>query len=167
MENITVKALHEQWKIMAGWISGNLKSLTDDEIKVSLAPGKNHGVWILGHLIQSEDELSIFLGRGPYLYPENEQLFSQGSKLQDVGSYPPVEILRKQWENVKSKNDSLLSGIRDEELNEPHCGSLPDSFEGEDFFRTKGRCIMIWNLHQMYHNGQLAVLLSMAGKASA
>jgi uncharacterized damage-inducible protein DinB len=61
------------------------------------------------------------------------------------------------------KNSRILSQIGDELWDEPHC--LFQSAGDNDFFKTNGRCIMIWNLHQMYHNGQLTVLLTMAGKA--
>jgi hypothetical protein len=101
MNGIISRQFYEQWKITSGWISENLDDLSDDDLKHELAPGKNHGVWILGHLIQCEDELSKFLGLGDYIYPENEQLFSQNSKLLPVESYPELKTLRIQWEEVK------------------------------------------------------------------
>lgn len=160
MEN-KAALLHEQWKVSAGWISNIINSLTDDELKMEVISGKNHGVWILGHLIESEDDLSKYLGKGPMIYPQYEEVFGQGSKLMPPDKYPPVQQLREEWKKVLEKNNKLLLTVSDEEWNEPHCSvSGPD-----DFFQTKGRCVMIWNLHQMYHAGQLAMILSKAGKA--
>jgi hypothetical protein len=160
MEN-KANFLHEQWKISSGWISNIINSLTDDELKMEIIAGKNHGVWIIGHLIESEDDLSKYLGKEPMIYPEYEEMFGQGSKLKSPEEYPPAAQLREEWKKVVEKNNKLILTVSDEEWNEPHClDSGPD-----DFFQTKGRCIMIWILHQMYHAGQLAMILSKAGKA--
>jgi len=159
---ISIK-FYEQWKFTAEWITGNIEHLADDDLKQSFATGKNHGVWILGHLIESEDELSKFLGKAPMIYPVYEDMFGQRSKLEPVDFYPSIETLRKQWKEVMVKNDKVLSEISDSELDEPH--ALSAEMGEKDFFKTKGRVIMIWNIHQSYHNGQLSILLSLAGKS--
>jgi hypothetical protein len=162
MENPVSHYFLQQWRVMAGWTSGTINALNDEDLREELSPGKNHGVWILGHLIESEDELSVFLGKEPFLFPEYETLFGQGSKLLPVGDYPSAVILREQWKAVLAKNERILSQMTDAEWDEPHARLK----EGEDdFFKTKGRCIGIWNLHQNYHNGQLASLLARAGKS--
>ena len=159
--NPITERFYKQWKIYTSWITGNLNALSDEELKVELVPGKNHGVWILGHLIESEDDLSKYLGKGDMLFPEYEQIFGQGSTLMPLDKYPSVSTLREQWKQVLEKNDKILSQFKDEEWEQKQALYK----EGEDnFFTTKGSCIMIWNLHQAYHHGQLAVLLSKAGK---
>jgi hypothetical protein len=175
--NSKAELFHGQWKISAGWISNIIKSLSDDELKMEIIPGKNHGVWLLGHLIESEDDLSKFLGKAPMLFPHYEEIFGQGSKLKPADEYPPVSQLREEWAKVIEKNNNLILSVTDEEWNEPHCldsGLTANNDAGDtesrqagpdDFFQTKGRCIMIWILHQMYHAGQLAMILSKAGKA--
>lgn len=163
MDNPISKKFHEQWKMMTGWLTANIEKLSDDDLKQSILPGKNHGVWILGHLIESEDELSKVLGKAPMLFPEYEQMFGQGSKLEPVDFYPSIDTLKKQWKEVVAKNDKALSKMTDAEWDEPH--ATVAEFGENDFFKTKGRTIMIWNLHQEYHNGQLSVLVMLAGKS--
>jgi len=141
---------------MSWWISETLKSLTDEDLCKEIDPGKNHGVWILGHLFQSEDELSGYFGKGGYIFPEYESLFGQKNKTALPSSYPDVSFLRKQWETVKAKNDKILSELSDEEWNEPH--ALIEGNLENDYFKTKGGCIMNWILHQTYHIGQLVLL---------
>ncbi|MBK8383673.1 MAG: DinB family protein [Ignavibacteria bacterium] len=41
---------------MTEWINWLLKDLTDEDLRTELSPGKNHGIWILGHLIASDDD---------------------------------------------------------------------------------------------------------------
>lgn len=164
MGNSIAKQFFEQWKAMVEWVNENLELLTDEELQAELSPGKNHGVWLLGHIIESEDNLSVYLGKAPRLYPEYEAIFGQRSKLLPVGEYPLVALLRSQWVGVVAKNETILSQMPDAEWNEPHAKLQPGE-EETDYFATKGRCIMIWILHQNYHNGQLSLLVSKSGKA--
>ena len=78
MSNLIARQFHEQWKTTASWITGHLDSFTDDELALEIAPGKNHGVWILGHLIESEDDLSKYIGKGEMIFPHYEEIFGQG-----------------------------------------------------------------------------------------
>ena len=60
----------EQHRIMVDWINLYLDALTDDELQMEIMPGRNHGVWILGHLFASEEDLSLFINGEPVLYPD-------------------------------------------------------------------------------------------------
>ncbi len=162
MSNTISKRFAEQFEEMADWVSGNINPLTDEELKMEIAPGKNHGVWLLGHLIASDDDFSVFMQKGDLLYPEYYEMFGQGSKLQPVENYPPIPLLREQWKKVVEKNKKIYAELQDEELEEPH-GRMKDP--EKDFFKTKQRIIIFWQLHQMYHAGQLGVLVTKAGKS--
>lgn len=163
MSNKITKNFAEQFDAMIEWVNGCIDPLTDEELKMELAPGKNHGVWILGHLITSDDDFSVFMEKGDLLYPEYFKLFGQGSKLQPVENYPPVSLLREHWKKVIEKNKKIYAELSDEELSQPH-GRMTDPPE-KDFFKTKQRIIIYWQLHQMYHGGQFSVLLAKAGKS--
>src|ERR1043166_7989271 len=114
------KLLYEMWKAMSVWTSGIINSLSEVELQQRIAPGKNHGIWILGHLVESEDDLSLFIGTGELGFPEYEKTFGQGSKLLDVSEYPSSEVLKEQLKEVLMKNDLILSSFQDDELDKPH-----------------------------------------------
>jgi hypothetical protein len=162
MSNKTAKQFAAQFDAMADWVSGNIDPLTDEELKMEIAPGKNHGVWLLGHLITSDDDFSVYMGKSPLLYPEYYKLFGQGSKLQPVENYPSIPLLREQWKNVVEKNKKIYAELTDEELEEFHAKAKDPE---KDYFKTKQRIVIFWQLHQMYHAGQLGVLVTKAGKA--
>lgn len=162
MENPVSKKFTHQYEMMVSWISDTINGLSDDDYKLELSPGKNHGVWILGHLIVCDDDFSVYMGKGDLLYPKYSNVFGQGSKLQPVDKYPAVFELRKYWDEVCKKNKSIYIELKDSEFDEPH--ALVKNPE-TDFFKTKGGVIMAWQLHQMYHAGQLGILLSRAGKS--
>lgn len=162
MENPLSKKFAEQFELTVWWINDTLSRLSDNDFNLELFPGKNHGVWILGHLVVSDDDFSKFMGRGELLFPEYSEIFRQGSKVLPVENYPSVSELKKCWDDVCQKNRKIYLDLKDFEFDEPHA-MLEDA--EKDFFKTKGKVIMTWQLHQMYHNGQLAALLSKAGKS--
>jgi hypothetical protein len=160
--NPVATRFYELWLCMTAWASGYIGRLSDDDLRMEVAPGRNHGVWVLGHLIESEDELSKFLGKGAMLYPDYEETFGMKSKLLPVEAYGQVAKLREQWNTVVAKNDAMFRNLNDAEWDEPH--ALVEGDVKDDFYGTKGRCVYLWNLHQMYHVGQLALLLAKVGK---
>lgn len=166
MENPIIKRFAEQYDSMADWVGMNIAPLSDEEFRWELSPGKNHGVWLLGHLITSDDDFSLFMGRGEMLYPEYPAIFGEGSKLQPVENYPDVSLLKEQWKNVVRKNKKVYAELKDAELDERHGLIKSDEDFEKDFFKTKFGVITHWQLHQMYHAGQLSVLVSRAGKSA-
>lgn len=161
MENSISKKFLEQYIIMVEWVNNYIDSLSDSEFEMELSPGKNHGVWILGHLIASDDDFSVYMGKGELMYPDYSELFGQGSKLQKISTYPAVSKLREQWKEIFMKNKRIYENLKDEEFED-----IPENMDGESlkYFTSKGKIVMAWQLHQMYHGGQLSVLASRAGK---
>ena len=154
----------ESYKAMRGWVDMYLDELSDDELRSDIMPGKNHGVWVLGHLVASDDTLSEYLGYGPQLFPET-QVYSQGSKLMPVENCKPTNVLRGQWKQVCEKNEQVYRQLIDEELDQPHL--MISGNPEEDFFKTKQGVIIYWTLHQAHHAGQLALLLAKFGRRLA
>ncbi len=152
-----------QWKDMIQWGSNYLNLLTDDDLLLPIAPGRNHALWVLGHLIESEDELSKYLGHGEMRFPEYETLFGMNSQLLTPDQYPSPKQLREQWVKVIHKNTRLFHAIRDAEWDEPH--ALIKGKPEDDFYGWKGRCIHLWIIHSHYHFGQIAILLATLKKS--
>ena len=152
----------KQYDVMVEWVNGVLSGLADEDFNLELAPGKNNGVWILGHLIVCDDDFSEYMGKDEILYPQYIELFGQHTKVQSPEKYPSVKELRESWKKVCEKNVKVYKQITDEELKEDH--ALVKNAE-DDYFKTKENIIMHWQLHEMYHAGQLAVILSICGKS--
>ncbi len=162
MGNNTSQKFAQQYEMVTEWINWLLKDLTDDDLMTELAPGKNHGIWILGHLIASDDDFSLFMGTGDPVYPEIQELFGQGSKLQPPDKYPDAKNLREKWDSICVKNRKIYSDLKDEDFEMPH--AMVRNYD-TDYFKTKARVIMAWQIHQAYHAGQLALIASLCGKS--
>ena len=157
----TTNFISAQYDMVTDWMMGIISEFSDEEFRLEISPGKNHALWILCHLVTSDDDFSLYMGKSELLYPEYAELFSQGRKLLPFEQCPSPKDVRNALEKVIEKNKLVYSSLRDKELNEPH--ALMNDPEN-DFFKTKARVIMAWQLHQVYHTGQLASILSAAGK---
>ena len=162
MENTLSKQFQRQHEMMIEWVNGTIDPLSDDEFKLEIYPGKNHGVWILGHLVTSDDDFSMFMGKGEVMFPEYYEIFGQGSKLQPPDKYPDVKSLRVKWDEICEKNRKIYSELKDEDFDKPH--AMIKNYD-TDYFKTKGRVIMAWQMHQASQAGQLAVIASHLGKS--
>lgn len=162
MKDLKSQLIYEQWKIAVGWTTKTINKITDDQFLMEISPGKNTGIWVLGHLIHTEDKLSEYLGKGDIIFPFLMKYFASGTKPISADYYPPIPDLRELWEKVILKNDKIISQVYDKEWEEPHkLINNPDSLP----FETKGGCLYRWALHQMYHNWQLVMLASETRKS--
>ncbi|MBP9095220.1 MAG: DinB family protein [Ignavibacteria bacterium] len=159
MDNPVSKILAKQYVESVGWTDWILRTLSDADLKLEIAPGKNHGVWILGHLIACEDDFTLFMGKGELSLPKYQELFGEGSKLLPVENYPPVSDLREKWNDLIRRNKKVYDNLNDIELIETQA-----QIEKNDFWKTKEDIAVHWQHHLMYHAGQLGILTSKAGK---
>lgn len=151
-----------QRQIMVDWVNMYLHAIKDDELLIEIVPGRNHGVWILGHLIASDDDLSLYITKEPILFPELQEFFKQGSTLQEIEKYPPIPDLREKWKKVCEKNENVFNQLTDEMLDEYH--EMIKGDPEQDYFKTKEVVLINWTFHQIHMAGQLALLLGKAGR---
>ncbi len=155
MSRSKVEAYQKMYNTMLFWVNHYLARLSDEQLRQRVRPGGNHGVWILGHLIASDDDFSLYLGRGPVLFPDYQKQFRQSAPAESLESYPDIALLKQQWQAVCDKNAAIYGELHDAELDQPHA-MLKGPIE-EDYFKTKEGVLLNWIMHQQYHVGQLGL----------
>ncbi len=163
MDNIAAKNLLTQYEWMIKWVQRALDEIEIDDYDRTAFDGGNTVVWLLGHLIVSDDDFSLYMGTGDRLYPEYVSMFGTNSKPGHIEEYPPVNDLKEAWKKVCEKNMQIYKSFTDEVLMEKH-NRINE--EGEDFIKTKGEVAGVWQLHQVYHAGQIAQIASRLKKES-
>lgn len=151
-----LKMIFDRWNASIKSCDTLLNSLTDEQLQREIAPGKNRGTYILGHLIAVHDDMIELLDMGQKLYPEYRQPFID-SPDKAHEQLPSSKELRERWsiqcEVLKQKFDSLNpenwfgkhTAVSDEDFSiEPH--------------RNKLNIILTRTTHLAYHTGQLALL---------
>jgi uncharacterized damage-inducible protein DinB len=137
--------------------SGKLfDSLTDAELEQHVAPNRNTGKYLLGHLTAVHDALLPLLGLGDKLYPELEEAFVRNPEsAQPYG--PGIQQLRGYWNKVNQTLSSKFNGMSTEEWFDRHNSVSPEDFKKEPH-RNKLNVLLSRTNHLSYHRGQLIFL---------
>ena len=151
-----LKLVFDRWNASVKSCDTLLGNLTDDTLRKEIAPGKNRGIYLLGHLIAVHDDMLRLLDMGEKLYPA---LYEPFIKLADSleTPMPSVAELRAFWSTqcdvLQQKFDSLKPG----EWFEKHTAVSEEDFAKEPH-RNKLNIIITRTTHLQYHLGQLALL---------
>ena len=70
-----VKMALDAWNIQIDRTNKLFNALSDDQLSQEVAPGRNSGIYLLGHLTAVHDALFPLLGLGEKLYPELDEIF--------------------------------------------------------------------------------------------
>jgi len=155
-EQTILKMIFDRWYASIKNCDTLLAALTDEQLQKEIAPGKNRGVYLLGHLIAVHDDMIILLGMGEKLYPELHKPFLD-SPDKVATEIPSVKTLREYWnkqcEVMKQKFDSLQPS----QWFEKHTAVSAEDFAKEPY-RNKLNIILTRTTHLQYHLGQLVLL---------
>jgi hypothetical protein len=133
-----------------------LGSLIDEQLIKDVAPSKNSGLYILGHLIAVHDDMLKLLDMGDKMFPEYFKIFIE-SPDKTFSEMPSTAELRANWKTqcdamkVKFDNASPATWF------EKHTAVSAEDFANEPH-RNKLNIIITRTSHLQYHMGQLALL---------
>jgi hypothetical protein len=133
-----------------------LNSLTDAQLQKEIAPGKNRGIYLLGHLIAVHDDMIILLGMGDKLYPGLHTSFID-SPDKAVPEIPSAKELRACWHTQCEVLKQKFETLNPEEWFEKHTAVSAEDFSKEPH-RSKLNIILTRTTHLNYHTGQLVLL---------
>ena len=151
---MAVKMVLDRWNGSIVNTNKLLKEITDEQLMNEVAPGKNRGVYLLGHLIAVHDDMLILLGMGEKLFPElYEPFIKQADKANTM--IPTSEELRAMWDK---QNEVLQAKFAAEaDWYAKHTAVSAEDFVKEPH-RNKLNIIITRTSHLQYHSGQLALL---------
>ena len=154
--NLLVKMILMAWDAQNNYFNKLISSLTDEQLAKEIAPGKNTGVYLLGHLIAVSDGMLPLLGFGDRLFPEMEEVFIKNpDKSGQV--FPSVTELKQRLETVNTKlNDHFRSTEVSEWLSR-HTAVSSGDFVKEPH-RNKLNVVINRTGHMAYHIGQLRLI---------
>lgn len=154
--DIILKMLFDRWNAsMKNW-DKQLSELSDEQLQREVSPGKNRGVYLLGHMIAAHDDVIVLLDLGDKLYPELHKTFI-ASPDKTVAEIPSVSDLRAWWKNQCEVLGKKLEGVQPEEWFEKHTAVSAEDFIKEPH-RNKLNILLTRTTHLNYHTGQLILL---------
>jgi hypothetical protein len=121
-----------------------------------VAPGRNRAIYLLGHLIATNDGLLPLFGLGERLFPELEAPFSTQPD-RSVETLPSLDTLKKQWETVNTRLTQHFNALSVSDWLSRHAAVSEADFAAEPH-RNKLNVLISRTNHQSYHLGQLNLL---------
>ena len=133
-----------------------IESMSDEEINHEIVPGRNRGVYILGHLAAVHDMMLPLLNLGELKFPELSSSFIRTPDDADNDKFT-VEELRKYWQAANANLAKQLDNLSPEEWLEKHTSVSDEDFAKEPH-RNRLNVVISRTNHLSYHLGQLVLL---------
>lgn len=151
-----VKIILDRWDASVKNLDTLLDSISDEELLKETSPGRNRGVYILGHLIAVHDHMLPLLNFGEKAYPHLPGFFIDAPD-KTINDIPSAKELRSLWDEQKTVLKQKMAGLKPEEWFERHTSVSEEDFAKEPH-RNKLNIILTRTTHLAYHTGQLVYL---------
>lgn len=151
-----VKMILDRWDGAVKSCDALVNSLSDEQLQKEIAPGKNRGIYVFGHLIAVHDLMLPLLDLGAKRYPELGKPFVE-SPDKAVSELPTIAELKSIWNKQKEDLKQLFDGLKTEDWFERHTAVSEEDFAKEPH-RNKLNIILTRTTHLTYHTGQLVYL---------
>lgn len=132
------------------------ESLSDEELKNKIAPNKNRGVYLLGHLAAVHDMMLPLLDLGALQFPELTSSFIRTPD-DPANDKFTVKELREFWKASNAKLTEAFDSLSPEAWFEKHTSVSEEDFANAPH-RNKLNVVMSRTNHVSYHLGQLIFL---------
>ncbi|MEO6610872.1 MAG: DinB family protein [Chitinophagaceae bacterium] len=152
---LIVKMVFDRWYSLTGTFDTTLDSLTDEQLQKEIAPGKNRGIYLLGHLVAVHDDMIPLLGFGDKIYPEINAAFKSPDR--SVAEIPTAKELRTYWKNLNAVLKKNFDSLEPAEWFQKHSAVSDEDFSKEPH-RNKLNIIITRTTHLAYHQGQFILL---------
>jgi hypothetical protein len=154
--NLLVKMVLMAWDAQNNYLNKLISSLSDEQLAKEIAPGKNTGVYLLGHLIAVSDGMLPLLGFGNRLFPEMEEMFIKNSD-KSGQVFPSVAELKQRLETVNTKLNSYFKSTDVNGWLGRHTAVSSEDFLKEPH-RNKLNVVISRTSHMAYHIGQIQLI---------
>jgi hypothetical protein len=153
---LLVKMVLDGWNAKLKETDALLAQLSDEQLMNEVAPGRNRGIYLLGHLTAVNDKMISLLNLGEQLHPElNDSFLKEADKKTD--EITSADVLRKCWNEINSVLTNHFNNMQPESWFEKHTSVSAEDFAKEPH-RNKLNIIISRTNHLAYHLGQMALL---------
>jgi len=144
------------WQLYVDRSSKLINSLTDDQLLKEIAPGKNRGIYLVGHLAAIHDVMPEILGLGKRAFPVLQPIFLEAPD-KSGEQIPSIKELKQIWTSVHDRLKNEFAKMTPESWFRRHESMTDADFE-KDPTRNKLAVLQNRTNHFSYHFGQLILL---------
>jgi hypothetical protein len=150
-----IKQVIDSWTSRNTAVTNFFKAHDDEVYFKDIAPGRNRSIYLLGHLIATNDTLLPLFGLGEKLFPELETYSNKPDKsFEDIAT---LTELKKKWETINKTLTDHFNTMTPTDWLSRHTAVSEEDFAKEPQ-RNKLNVLIGRTNHQSYHVGQLNLL---------
>jgi hypothetical protein len=153
---LIVKMALMAWNTQNSYLKNLIDSLPDEQLSKEIAPGRNTGIYLLGHLIAVSDGLFSLLGFGDRLFPALENIFIKNPDKSGL-DMPGVAELKQNLEAINAKLSAHFKSSTTDEWLSRHAAISEEDFVKEPH-RNKLNVVITRTNHMANHIGQMLLL---------
>jgi hypothetical protein len=156
VKELFIKMAVAAWDATTAQLDKLFDELSPEQLASEIAPGRNTGVYLLGHLAAVTDRMLPLLGFGERSYAELDKPFLISPDKSGL-EMPPVQELKKYWKEVNAKLSAAIAKTTPDEWFAKHTTVSAEDFAKEPH-RNKLNVLISRTNHQATHYGQLIYL---------
>jgi len=153
---VLIKIALNAWQTQVDRATKFINELTDEQLTKEIAPGRNRGVYLVGHLASVHDAMPEILGLGKRAYPELQPMFLEAPD-KTIEKIPATPELRQIWTAVHERLKKEFAAMQTDVWFARHESMTDEDFE-KDPARNKLSVLLGRTSHLAYHLGQLRLL---------
>lgn len=155
-QELIVKSILDGWNTHIQRTDKLINELMDEQLEQEVAPGRNRGTYLVGHLAAVHDRMLPLLGLQERFYPALDTPFLT-SPDRAVSEVPPAAKLRQNWKHVNETLATHFNTMQAAEWFQKHTTISEEDFAKEPH-RNKLSVLVSRANHLAYHFGQMAFL---------
>lgn len=155
--SVAAKIAMQQWGQQVERATKLLDEMSDEVLAKHIAPGRNTGTYIVGHLVAIDDAIAEILGLGEKKHPELYDTYIKQPDGKGDAPKSPQE-LRALWKETHDRITNLMQSMPEEDWFKRHQSMTDEDFEANPL-RNKLSVLLSRTSHLAYHLGQLRLLM--------
>lgn len=156
VKELFIKMAVAAWDASTDQCNKLFDELSPEQLAAETSPGRNTGIYLLGHLTAVTDRMLPLLGMGERLYPQLDKVFLTSPDKSGL-EMPSVQELKKYWKEVNAKLSAAIAATPADEWLAKHTSVSAEDFAKEPH-RNKLNVLINRTYHQGTHYGQLIYL---------
>ncbi len=154
--DIVVKIILDNWFNTVNQADKLLDSLSDEQLMKDVAPGRNSGIYLLGHLTAVHDHMLPLLGFEEREYPGFLDVFIKNPD-KSGQQMPSLSSLRAAWSTTNAKLEKHFRSLEPADWLMKHTSVSAEDFAKEPH-RNRLNVVLSRTTHLSNHLGQLLLL---------
>lgn len=155
-QQLFIKMILDAWYTHVAQADELFSDLSEEQLLREIAPGRNRGIYLLGHLAAVHDRMLPVMGFGDQRYPHLYKLFVESpDRAED--DFPAIEDLRNCWKETNNVLAEHFSNLPFDEWFQRHNSVSEVDFASQPH-RNKLNIVINRTNHLANHLGQLVLL---------